>query len=322
MKTELTELLDIKYPIIQGAMAWLADPDLASAVSNAGGLGVVGTAGDSVDQIRQKVQAMHEKTDQPFAMNLYLLNDNIDDVVDYLASESGVKIVTTGAGNPGKYMDQLKEAGIKVIPVVASVALAKRMDRIGADAVVVEGMEAGGHIGRSTTMALLPQVVDAVNCPVIAAGGFGDGRALAAGLMLGAAGIQVGTRFAVAKECNAHENFKKAIIKASDISTTITGNITGHPIRVLRNNLTKDYLAVEKALTSQEDPDLTELDHIASGSLKRAVVDGDVKQGSVMAGQIAGLIAEEQSCQEILEDYVQGAQVAYQSQAAVFSEDK
>ena len=257
MKTAITELLNIEYPIVQGAMAWVADPDLASAVSNAGGLGVVGTGHDPVDVVRAKVEEMKSKTDKPFAVNAMFLSAHVDDVVDYLIEESGVKIITTGAGNPSKYMERFKKAGIVVIPVVASVAVAKRMERIGADAIVVEGMEAGGHIGRLTSLALLPQVVDAVSIPVIAAGGFGDGRALAAGLMLGAEGIQVGTRFVVADESNAHENFKKSILKAKDVSTVVTGEITGHPVRVLRNQLTKDYLAVQKSITSDETPDLT-----------------------------------------------------------------
>lgn len=311
METAITNLLNIDYPIIQGAMAWVADPDLASAVSNAGGLGVIGTAGDTAEQVKEKVEEVKSKTDRAFAVNLYLLSPHIDEVVDYLVADSGVQIVTTGAGNPGKYMERLKEAGIKVVPVVASVALAKRMDRIGADAIVVEGMEAGGHIGRTTTLALLPQVVDAVSCPVIAAGGFGDGRSLAAALILGASGIQVGTRFVVAHESNAHDNFKDAIIKANDISTTITGEITGHPVRVLRNQLTKEYQAVEKDLMGQKDPDLTALQELGSGALHRAVVEGDSKNGSLMAGQIAGLIQERQSCQEIIQDYVQGAKQAF-----------
>src|SRR5690625_4279250 len=224
MKTAITELLNIKYPIIQGAMAWVADPDLASAVSNAGGLGIVGTGHDPVEVVRKKVEEMKQKTDKPFAVNAMFLSPHVDAVVDYLIEEPSVKIITTGAGNPSKYMERFKEAGIVVIPVVASVAVAKRMERIGADAIVVEGMEAGGHIGRLTTMALLPQVVDAVSIPVIGAGGFGDGRAMAAGLMLGAEGIQVGTRFVVAKESNAHKNFKQRILKAKDISTTVTGD--------------------------------------------------------------------------------------------------
>ena len=318
MKTSITELLNIEYPIIQGAMAWVADPDLASAVSNAGGLGVVGTGHDPVDVVREKVATMKEKTDKPFAVNAMFLSPHVDAVVDYLIEESGVKIITTGAGNPSKYMERFKKAGIKVIPVVASVAVAKRMARIGADAIVAEGMEAGGHIGRLTTMALLPQVVDAVDIPVIAAGGFGDGRSLAAGFMLGAEGIQVGTRFVVAKESNAHDNFKQSILKSNDLSTVVTGEITGHPVRVLRNQLTKEYLSVQKSITSDEKPDFTVLEDLGSGALYRAVVQGDTKSGSMMAGQIAGLIDKEQTVEEIILDYITEAREVFKNSKAYF----
>ena len=318
MKTAITELLNIKYPIIQGAMAWVADPDLASAVSNAGGLGIVGTGHDPVEVVREKVEEMKQKTDKPFAVNAMFLSPHVDAVVDYLIEEPSVKIITTGAGNPSKYMDRFKEAGIVIIPVVASVAVAKRMERIGADAVVVEGMEAGGHIGRLTTMALLPQVVDAVSIPVIGAGGFGDGRAMAAGLMLGAEGIQVGTRFVVAKESNAHDNFKKQILKAKDISTTVTGEITGHPVRVLRNQLTKEYLAIQKSITSDEQPDFSELEKLGTGALYRAVVEGNTKTGSMMAGQIAGLVNEEGTVEEIILDYVSEAKRIYEDRGHYF----
>lgn len=318
MQTAITKLLNIKYPIIQGAMAWVADADLASAVSNAGGLGIIGTGHDSVEVVREKVETMKNKTNQPFAVNVMLLNPHVEEVVDYLVN-SGVKIITTGAGNPGKYMERFKEAGIVVIPVVASVALAKRMERIGADAVVVEGMEAGGHIGKQTTLALVPQIVDAVDIPVIAAGGFGDGRSLAAALMLGVEAIQVGTRFVVANESNAHPNFKAAILKATDIDTVVTGTITGHPVRVLRNRLTKEYLALEKSITSQEQPDLSVLEDLGKGALRRAVVEGDVNTGSMMAGQIAGLIKKEQSCQEIIEEYVNEAKAVFQTKQSYFN---
>ncbi|HIZ71117.1 MAG TPA: enoyl-[acyl-carrier-protein] reductase FabK [Candidatus Atopostipes pullistercoris] len=318
MKTAITELLNIKYPIIQGAMAWVADPDLASAVSNAGGLGIVGTGHDPVEVVRKKVEEMKQKTDKPFAVNAMFLSPHVDAVVDYLIEEPSVKIITTGAGNPSKYMERFKEAEIVVIPVVASVAVAKRMERIGADAIVVEGMEAGGHIGRLTTMALLPQVVDAVSIPVIGAGGFGDGRAMAAGLMLGAEGIQVGTRFVVAKESNAHKNFKQQILKAKDISTTVTGEITGHPVRVLRNQLTKEYLAIQKSITSDEQPDFSELEKLGSGALYRAVVEGNTKTGSMMAGQIAGLVNEEGTVEEIILDYVNEAQKIYEKRGHYF----
>ncbi|HLR88510.1 MAG TPA: enoyl-[acyl-carrier-protein] reductase FabK [Atopostipes sp.] len=318
MKTAITELLNIKYPIVQGAMAWVADSDLASAVSNAGGLGVVGTGHDPVEVVREKVEDMKQKTDKPFAVNAMFLSAHVDDVVDYLIEEPSVKIITTGAGNPSKYMDRFKEAGIIIIPVVASVAVAKRMERIGADAIVVEGMEAGGHIGRLTTMALLPQVVDAVSIPVIGAGGFGDGRSMAAGFMLGAAGIQVGTRFVVAKESNAHDNFKQQILKAKDISTTVTGEITGHPVRVLRNQLTKEYLAIQKSITSDAKPDFSELERLGSGALYRAVVEGNTKTGSMMAGQIAGLVNEEGTVEEIILDYVNKAKRVYEDRGHYF----
>lgn len=318
MKTAITELLNIEYPIIQGAMAWVADPDLASAVSNAGGLGIVGTGHDPVDVVRQKVEQMKQSTDKPFAVNAMFLSPHVDAVVDYLIEESGVKIITTGAGNPGKYMERFKEAGIIIIPVVASVAVAKRMERIGADAVVVEGMEAGGHIGRLTSLALLPQVIDAVSIPVIGAGGFGDGRSLAAALMLGAEGIQVGTRFVVAKESNAHDNFKKSILKANDLSTVVTGEITGYPVRVLRNKLTKEYLAIQKSITSDEKPEFSKLEELGEGALERAVVHGDTKAGSMMAGQIAGLIEKEETVKKIILDYVDGAKRAYTSRAKYF----
>lgn len=318
MKTAITELLNIKYPIIQGAMAWVADPDLASAVSNAGGLGIVGTGHDPIDVVREKVEEMKQKTDKPFAVNAMFLSPHVDAVVDYLIEEPSVKIITTGAGNPSKYMDRFKEAGIVIIPVVASVAVAKRMERIGADAIVVEGMEAGGHIGRLTTMALLPQVVDAVSIPVIGAGGFGDGRTMAAGLMLGAAGIQVGTRFVVAKESNAHSNFKQQILKAKDISTTVTGEITGHPVRVLRNQLTKEYLSVQKSITSDDNPDFSELERLGSGALYRAVVEGNTKTGSMMAGQIAGMVNEEGTVEEIILDYVSEAKRIYENRGHYF----
>ena len=320
MKTAITELLNIDYPIVQGAMAWVADSDLASAVSNAGGLGIVGTGHDPVEVVREKVATMREKTNKPFAVNAMFLNPNIEEVVEYLIEESGVKIVTTGAGNPSKYMNRFKAAGIKVIPVVASVAVAKRMERIGADAIVVEGMEAGGHIGRLTSLALLPQVADAVSIPMIGAGGFGDGRSLSAALMLGAEGIQVGTRFVVAEESNAHDNFKKQILKAKDISTTVTGEITGHPVRVLRNQLTTKYLSVQKSITSDEEPDFSELERLGSGALRRAVIEGDTKDGSMMAGQIAGLVNAKGTVEEIILDYVNEAKRVYENRGRFFEE--
>ncbi|MDE1547863.1 enoyl-[acyl-carrier-protein] reductase FabK [Jeotgalibaca caeni] len=303
MKSVLCEMLGIDYPIIQGAMAWVADADLASAVSNAGGLGLIGTGHDPVEVVKHKIRDMKAKTDRPFGVNIMLLNMHVDAVVDEVCA-SGIKVVTTGAGSPGRYMEKFKAAGITVIPVVASVALARRMEKEGADAIIVEGMEAGGHIGKATTMALVPQIVDAVSIPVIAAGGIGDGRGMAAAFMLGAVGVQVGTRFVVAKESNAHQNFKQSIIKAKDIDTVITGQITGHPVRVLRNKLTREYLQAEKEETSKPVPDLGRLEKIGQGALRKAVVEGDKDYGSMMAGQIAGLIKKEETCQEIIHDYM------------------
>lgn len=303
MKTDFWERIGVEYPIIQGAMAWVADADLASAVSNAGGLGVIGTGHDPVDVVQAKVEKMQQLTDKPFAVNVMLLNEHVEEVVDYIC-QSGVKTITTGAGSPGKYMDKFNAAGISVIPVVASVGLAKRMEREGVHAVIVEGMESGGHVGRQTTMALLPQVTKALDIPVIAAGGIGDGRGMAAALMLGAVGIQVGTRFVVADESNAHDNFKERIIKAKDIDTVLTGESTGHPVRVLRNKLTKEYLKVEKEEASKANPDWDRLEALGSGALRRAVVEGNLDTGSFMAGQIAGLVDKRETVSEIIQSYM------------------
>lgn len=303
MKTDFWERIGVEYPIIQGAMAWVADADLASAVSNAGGLGVIGTGHDRVDVVQAKVEKMQQLTDKPFAVNVMLLNEHVEEVVDYIC-QSGVKSITTGAGSPGKYMDRFNAAGISVIPVVASVGLAKRMEREGVHAVIVEGMESGGHVGRQTTMALLPQVTKALDIPVIAAGGIGDGRGMAAALMLGAVGIQVGTRFVVADESNAHDNFKERIIKAKDIDTVLTGESTGHPVRVLRNKLTKEYLKVEKEEASKANPDWGRLEALGSGALRRAVVEGNLDTGSFMAGQIAGLVDKRETVSEIIQSYM------------------
>lgn len=296
MKTRVTDMLGIKYPIIQGGMAWVAEHHLAAAVSEAGGLGIIGAASAPVEIVREEIQKAKELTDKPFGVNIMLLNPNAPDIAR-LVIEEKIAAVTTGAGTPEKYMDMWKEAGIKVIPVVASVAMAKRMERCGADAVVAEGMEAGGHIGSQTTMALVPQIVDAVKIPVIAAGGIGDGRGFAAVRMLGADAIQMGTRFVVAEESIVHENYKERIIKAKDIDSVVTGQSTGHPIRILRNQMSKEYLKKEKEGASFE-----ELEMMTLGTLRRAVIDGDVVRGSVMAGQIAGLIQKKQSCREIIEE--------------------
>ena len=299
MKTKITELLGIKYPIIQGGMAWVAEYHLAAAVSNAGGLGLIGAASAPAEVVREQIRKTKELTDKPFGVNIMLMNPNAEEVARVVVEE-GVKVVTTGAGNPAKLMPLFKEAGVKVIPVVASVAMAKLLERAGADALVAEGMESGGHIGSATTMTLVPQVVDAVSIPVIAAGGVADGRGLAAALMLGAEAVQMGTAFCVASEAITHENYKARIIKAKDIDSEVTGMSHGHPIRSLRNNMTKEYTRLERKGASLE-----ELELLTLGSLRKAVMEGDVVNGTVMAGQIAGLIKEERSCAEIITGMVE-----------------
>ena len=296
MNTRITDLLDIKYPIIQGGMAWVADYNLASAVSLAGGLGIIGAGGADAEFVRGQIRKLKNKCDKPFGVNIMLMNPDADNIAKVLVEEGG-SVVTTGAGNPSKYIDMWKEAGIKVIPVVASVAMAKMMERCGADAVVAEGTEAGGHIGEITTMSLVPQVVSAVDIPVIAAGGIGDGRGIAAAFMLGASGVQMGTAFLVTDECNIHENYKNKVIKAKDIDSKVTGRSTGHPVRTLRNKMTSEYLKMESLGASLED-----LEALTLGGLKKAVVDGDDVNGSVMAGQIAGLIKEKTTCKELIEN--------------------
>ena len=296
MKTRVTELLEIEYPIIQGGMEWVAEHHLAAAVSEAGGFGLIGAASAPPEIVREEIRKAKELTAKPFGVNIMLLNPNADEVAKIVVEE-GIQAVTTGAGNPEKYMSMWKEAGVKVIPVVASVAMAKRMERYGADAVVAEGMEAGGHIGNQTTMALIPQIVDAVNIPVIAAGGIGDGRGIAASFMLGAEGVQMGTRFVVADESIVHENYKNRIVKAKDIDSVVTGQSTGHPVRCLRNQMTKEYIKKE-----QEGVPFEELERMTLGSLRKAVMDGDILNGTVMAGQIAGLVSKRQSCKEILQE--------------------
>lgn len=301
MQTELSSLLGTRYPIIQGGMAWVAEYHLAAAVSQAGGLGIIGAANAPAEWVRDQIRKTKERTDKPFGVNVMLMSPYADQVAQVVAEE-GVAVVTTGAGNPEKYMEQWKNRNIKVIPVVASVALAKRMERSGADAVVAEGCESGGHVGESTTMALVPQVADAVTIPVIAAGGIADGRGIAAALMLGAKGVQMGTRFVVTKECQVHENYKEKVIKAKDIDTRVTGRSTGHPVRTLRNEMTKKYLELES-----KGATLEELEYLTLGALRKAVQEGDVKNGSVMSGQIAGLVKEEMTCQELIESLVKEA---------------
>ena len=294
MKTRITELLGIEYPIIQGGMAWVAECNLAAAVSNAGGFGIIGAASAPPEIVREQIRKCKELTDKPFGVNVMLMNPNAEEVAK-IVIEEGVKAVTTGAGNPAKYIPMWKEAGVKVMPVVASVAMAVMMERAGVDAVVAEGMESGGHIGQTTTMALLPQVVDAVNIPVIGAGGIADGRGFAAAIMLGAEAVQMGTAFLVAKENIVHENYRNKVIAAKDIDSVVTGTSTGHPVRGLRNHMTKEYLRLEK-----EGATIEELEQITLGALRRAVIDGDAKDGTVMAGQIAGLIKKEATCKEII----------------------
>lgn len=314
MKTRITELLNIKYPIFQGGMAWVADGDLAGAVSNAGGLGIIGGGNAPKEVVKANIDKVKSITDKPFGVNIMLLSPFADDIVD-LVIEEGVKVVTTGAGNPGKYMERLHEAGITVIPVVPSVALAKRMEKLGADAVIAEGMEAGGHIGKLTTMTLVRQVVDAIDIPVVGAGGVADGNGAAAVFMLGAEAIQVGTRFVVAKESNAHQNFKNKLLKAKDIDTVVSANVVGHPVRAIKNKLSSAYAQAEKDyLTGKLKKE--EIEELGAGALRNAVVDGDVQNGSVMAGQIAGLVRKEETCQEILEDLYYGAAKVIKDQAA------
>ena len=287
MKTEITELLGIEYPVIQGGMAWVADYHLAAAVSNAGGLGLIAAGGAPAEWVREQIREAKKLTDKPFGVNIMLMNPEADKIAKVILEED-IKVVTTGAGSPEKYMADWKAAGVKVIPVIASVALAKRMERCGADAVVAEGTEAGGHIGELTTMVLVPQVV--------------DGRGMAAAFMLGARGIQMGTIFAASKESVIHENYKNSILKAKDIDSRVTGRSTGHPIRVLRNDMARKYLEMEK-----EGAPFEELEKMTLGSLRRAVQEGDAKNGSLMAGQIAGMIKEERSCEDIIKSTVSDA---------------
>ncbi|MCR5557179.1 MAG: enoyl-[acyl-carrier-protein] reductase FabK [Butyrivibrio sp.] len=302
-ENEICSLLGIEYPVIQGGMAWIADAELAAAVSNAGGLGLIAAMNSNGEQLREQIRKAKELTDKPFGVNLMLMSPYIDEAVQVVCQEN-IQVVTTGAGNPAKYMAQLQEAGVKVICVVASVALAVMVERMGACAVVAEGCESGGHVGETTTMALVPQVVDAVNIPVIAAGGIADGRGLAAAFMLGAKAVQMGTRFLTAKECNVHENYKQKVLAAKDRDTIVTGKTLGHPVRALKNRMTRDFQEKEK------DPNTTpqELEAMGAGALRRAAKEGDVRYGSCMCGQIAGLVNSENTCQEIIEGICEDAE--------------
>ncbi len=302
MKTRVTELLGTEVPIIQGGMAWVADDSLASAVSAAGGLGVIGGANAPGEVVRDYIRKVKAATDRPFGVNVMLMSPYADEVADVVVEE-GVPVVTTGAGMPDKYIKKWKEAGITVVPVISSVAQAKLAERVGADAVVAEGQESGGHIGETTTMVLVPEVVDAVSIPVIAAGGIGDGRGIAAAFMLGAEGVQMGTRFLVARECTVHQNYKDRVLKAKDTDTTVTGRTHGSPVRCLRNQMTREYIKMEN-----EGKSFEELELLTLGSLRKAVQEGDVKNGTVMAGQVAAMVNKEQTCKEMIDELMDQAE--------------
>lgn len=297
IKTDICDLLGIQYPIIQGGMAWVATGELAAAVSNAGGLGVIGAGSAPKEVVREQIAKAKKLTNKPFGVNIYFISPFVDDIVD-LVIEEDIKVITTGAGNPGKYISRFKENGIKVLPLVSSIALAKRLERMGVDALIAEGLECGGHVGELTTMAIVPQVVDAVSIPVIAAGGIFDARGLVAALSLGAQGVQMGTRFVCAEECTVHINYKKALIKAKDRDTVLTGT-SGHKVRVVRNKLTRTFDELVERNAPEE-----EFEQLGLGRLRMAVVDGDAQMGSIMAGQIASMIKEVQPAKEIIDEIV------------------
>lgn len=300
-KTQICDLLNIEVPILQGGMAWVATAELAAAVSNAGGLGLVAAGNAPAEVVEEQIIKTRELTDKPFGVNIMLLSPFIDDVVEVVHRQK-VPVITTGAGNPGKYMAYLKEYGAKIIPVVPSVALAKRMERAGSDAIIVEGTEAGGHIGELTTMALVPQAAQAVSIPVIAAGGIADGHGFLAALSLGAQAVQIGTRFVCSTECTAHEAYKEMLVKAGDRDAVVTARSTGHPVRVLKNRFVKELMAMEK-----EGMGMEELEQMGAGKLRIAVQDGDIQNGSVMAGQIAGMVNDIRPCNEIITQILQEA---------------
>ncbi|MDI3540578.1 MAG: enoyl-[acyl-carrier protein] reductase [Thermosediminibacterales bacterium] len=308
--TEICDILGIEYPILQGGMAWVATGELAAAVSNGGGLGIIGAGNAPPDIVEKEIKKAKSLTNKPFGVNVYYMSPFVDEVIDVVIKEK-VAVITTGAGNPGKHIDRLKEAGVKIIPVVASVALARRLERMGVDAIIAEGMECGGHIGDLTTMALVPQVVDAVNVPVIAAGGIADGRGLAAAFMLGAKGVQMGTRFICSEECTVHDNYKMAIIKAKDRETVVTGRTTGHPVRALKNKLSRQFELLEK-----QGADIKQLEELGTGKLKSAAIDGDVETGSLMAGQIAGLIDNIMPAGRIIHEIIKEAEEIIKKLAA------
>ena len=297
----LNEMLNIKYPIIQGGMANIALGEFAAAVSNAGGLGLIASGGFDAERIREEIKKCRALTDKPFGVNLMLMNPDVDNIAKMLVEEK-VDVITTGAGSPEKYVADWKAVGSKVIPVVASVTLAKRMERMGVDAVIAEGGESGGHVGEMTTMALVPMVVDALNIPVVAAGGIADGRGMVAALALGAVGIQIGTVLLASEECPIHENYKLAVVKAKDNGTAVTGRKAGAPVRVIKNHMTREYLKMESENVSRD-----ELEQLTLGSLRKAVLEGDTKYGSLMAGQISGLVTDIKPVATILDEIYEGA---------------
>ena len=304
---KLNEILGTEFPIIQGGMANIATGEFAAACSNAGALGMIATGGWDADRLRREIRRARELTDKPFGVNLMLMNPCADEMAGVIAEE-GVQVVTTGAGNPGKYIPAWKEAGIKVLPVVAAAVLAKRLERYGIDAVIAEGTESGGHVGEMTTMALVPQVIDAVDVPVVAAGGIASGRQMAAALALGACGVQVGTCLLASEECPIHDNYKQAVLKAKDSDTVVTGRSVGGPVRCLKNRMTREYLALEKRGATLE-----ELETVTLGGLRRAVFDGDMDTGSVMAGQVAGMLREIRPLRQIFEELYQGGKAVLES---------
>lgn len=308
MKTRITDLLHIEYPIMQGAMAWIAEHRLAAAVSKAGGLGIIAGGAAPVEYIRDEIRKARAITDKPLGLNIMLLSPNADDLAQ-LAIDEKIEVLTTGAGNPGKYMESWKKAGIKVLPVVASVALAKRMERAGADAIIAEGTESGGHIGESTTMSLVPQVVDAVDIPVIAAGGIADGRGMAAALLLGAEGVQCGTVFLATPECQIAERYKELVLKATDISTVVTGRASGHPVRSFKTPLQRKCMELEKEISNRS---LEEIEEATAGSLRKAVQDGNYEEGTFLSGQIAGMLKELHTCADVITSMANDAQTQLQ----------
>ncbi|WMJ78145.1 MULTISPECIES: enoyl-[acyl-carrier-protein] reductase FabK [unclassified Sedimentibacter] len=316
LKSNICSLLNIKYPIFQGGMAQISDAGLAAAVSEAGGLGVIAAGNNTAEALRKEIKKIKDLTDKPFGVNVMLLSPHAKEVGMMLIEEK-VPVIITGAGNPGKYMKLWKEAGIKVIPVVPSVAYAKHLEKAGADALICEGTESGGHVGEITTMCITPQVVDAVSVPVVAAGGIGDGRGIAAAFSLGAQGVQVGTRFLLAKECNVHSNYKNKVKNANDTDTAVTGRKTGHPVRVLKNKLVKQFKDLEK-----NNADVEEMEQLGRGRLYKAAVEGDVDYGSVMSGQIAGLVNKEQCCEEIIEEMFEEAEKIMQELSSLVTGGK